>query len=392
VPALASIAALAGGLLLAAASVYALLALVAGVIWRLRRPPRVQPALRPPVTVLKPLCGAEPELYANLRSFCVQDYPNYQLVFGARDARDPAIALVQRLRCEFPWLDIDLVIDEAQHGANRKVSNLANMLPSARHDLLVIADSDARVAADYLHAVTRPLLDPSVGLVTCIYRSVPAGGVWARLGSMYVNDWYMPSVLLAWLFGHRGYASGQTMVLRRATLAAVGGLGAVANHLADDYQIGERVRALGLRIVLSRYLPETVQSEPSADDLLNHELRWMRTIRVLAPGSFRFLFVTFTLPLLALGLTLAAARPAWAVALVPLALAGLCARLGLALLPRVRAGGMPYSDLWLLPLRDSLLCWTWVRALLTSRVRWRGSEFEVDRHGLLHTGCRPLPE
>jgi ceramide glucosyltransferase len=182
------------------------------------------------------------------------------------------------------------------------------------------------------------------------------------------------------------------MVLRRATLAAVGGLGAVANHLADDYQIGERVRALGLRIVLSRYLPETVQSEPSADDLLNHELRWMRTIRVLAPGSFRFLFVTFTLPLLALGLTLAAARPAWAVALVPLALAGLCARLGLALLPRVRAGGMPYSDLWLLPLRDSLLCWTWVRALLTSRVRWRGSEFEVDRHGLLHTGCRPLPE
>jgi ceramide glucosyltransferase len=392
VPALTAVAALLGALALVAASGYALLALIAGVIWRLRRPPRVRSAPRPAVTVLKPLCGAEPELYANLRSFCIQDYPSYQLVFGAQDAHDPAIPLVQRLRGEFPWLEIELVISEAQHGANRKVSNLANMLPSARHDLLVIADSDARVAADYLHAVTRPLLDPAVGLVSCIYRSVPAGGVWARLGSMYINDWYMPSVLLAWLFGHRGYASGQTMVLRRATLEALGGLGAVANHLADDYQIGERIRGLGLKIVLSRYLPETVQGEPSADDLLNHELRWMRTIRVLAPGGFRFLFVTFTLPLLALGLTLAAARPSWAVALVPLALIGLIARLGLALLARVGADGMPYSDLWLLPLRDGLLFWTWVRALLTSRVKWRGSEYEVDRHGLLRNGCRPLPE
>jgi ceramide glucosyltransferase len=386
------ITSLAGALLLAVVATYSAVTLCATLIfrfWHVRRAPSLR---RPPVTLLKPLCGTEPDLYLNLRSFCLQDYPAYQIVFGVRDAADPAIAVVRRLMQEFPALLMELAVNDAEHGSNRKVSNLINMLPYARHELLIIADSDTRVRADYLDAVTQPLLDPEVGMVTCIYRCVPVGGIWSRLGSMYINDWYMPSVLLAWLFGHRGYASGQTMALRRETLDAVGGLQAVANQLADDHRLAESVRRIGQRVVLSRYLLETVQSEPSAADLMIHELRWMRTIRVLAGWSFNLLFVSFTLPLLGIGvaLTAAEARLTWPlIALVSLTLA---CRIGLSSLARLGQTRIPLADLWLLPVRDLLLCWIWSRALFTTRVSWRGSDYEVDRQGVLRAALNPVPD
>jgi ceramide glucosyltransferase len=181
---------------LGVAASYAVLVLVAALLWRRRASPGNLPAL-PPVTVLKPLCAAEPGLYENLRSFCEQDYPEFQIVFGVCDATDPALQVVERLRAEFPSLPIDLVIDPAQHGSNRKVSNLLNMLGSARHDILAMADSDTRVGRDYLASVTAPLRDPEVGLVTCLFHDLPTPQIWSRLGAMYVNEWYMPSVVLA---------------------------------------------------------------------------------------------------------------------------------------------------------------------------------------------------
>jgi len=375
--------ALAGLSVLAVATGYSVLTLLAVLAWRSRSSRRRSAAARPPVTLLKPLCGTEPDLYANLRSFCVQDYPTYQIVFGVRDEADPAIAFAKRLAVEFPAIPMDIVIDGSQHGSNLKVSNLMNMLPHARHDVLIIADSDAFVGPDYLDAVIAPLLDEKIGLVTCIYQSVPARGIWSRLGAMYVNDWYMPSVLLAWLFGHRSYASGQTMCFRRATLEAMGGLDAIANHLADDYKLGEQARNLGLRIVLSRYIPETVQDEPTARALIDHEVRWMRTVRALSPGNFPFLFVTFTLPVAAAGALLAARDP-----LLPgvgwiLFSTFVAARLGLFCVPRLTDRRIPFGDIWLLPVRDLLLCWVWCRALFTSRVSWRGIEFVVDAQGII---------
>ena len=140
---------------------------------------------------------------------------------------------------------------------------------------------------DYLATVTAPLLDSGVGLVTCMYRGMPTPRIWSRLGAMYINEWYMPSVLLAWLFGHQGYVSGQTICVRRDTLQAIGGLRAVVDHLADDYRLGELVRRLGLRIVLSPYVVKGEHHEPKAGSLIRHELRWMRTLRVLRPRSFR---------------------------------------------------------------------------------------------------------
>ncbi|MBS0418923.1 MAG: bacteriohopanetetrol glucosamine biosynthesis glycosyltransferase HpnI [Proteobacteria bacterium] len=373
------------GLLLMAGG-YEAVAALAFLVFEIRRRWRV-PAnpLAPPLTVLKPLCGAEPGLYENLRSFCAQDYPRFQIVFGVQDGADPALAVVTRLRREFPTLPMRVVVSGLQHGSNRKISSLINMLPSAEHDLLMIADSDARVGPDYLSGMVAPLSDPGVGLVTCIYRGMPTTGVWSRLGAMYVNDWYMPSVLVAWLFGHREYASGLTLCLRRETLQATGGLQHLCNHLADDYELGALVRGTGLKIALSSQVPRTGHSEDSLDYLVAHETRWMRTIRVLRPKSFRFLFLSFGFPLALLGLVMSAELQSVAAFRTSLLLAAVAARLTLFMTSRLRARAVAISDLCLLPVRELLLCWVWWRASRTSVVTWRGAEFTVDAEGIMRS-------
>jgi ceramide glucosyltransferase len=378
-------AAITGLLCLSLSCAYALLAVVA-LAWRKRERPHPPQPQGPPVTVLKPLCGAEPGLYANLRSFCLQDYASLQIVFGVRDSADPALGVVERLAAEFPHLSIDIVVNAQQHGANRKVSNLINMLERARYDVLVISDSDAFVGPDYLSTVTAPLQDETTGLVTSLYHSVPAATRWSRLGAMYVNEWYIPSVLLARLLGNQEFASGQTLCLRRETLTAVGGLRSIAHHLADDYQLGALVRELGKQIVLSSYVTTARHYDPSLGELIRHETRWMRTIRALRPRSFPFLFMTFSLPLAVVGFALSAAQATcFAVGLV-LLLICVNARVVLHRLSQRPGDARGPSGLWLLPLRDSLIWWVWCRAFLTSRVTWRGAEFEVDAQGVMRGG------
>ncbi len=373
---------------LSVAAVYALLTVAAALIWRLPRSRKV-PATRPPVTLLKPLCGAEPGLYEDLRSFCLQDYPAFQIVFGVRDPADPARGVAERLAAEFPALPIEVVVNPQLHGSNCKISNLINMLAHARHDVLVLADSDAFVGPDYLTTVTAPLLDAGVGLVTCIYRDIPTRPLWSRLGAMYINEWYVPSVLFAWLFGHQKYVSGQTICLRRDTLDAIGGLTPLANNLADDYQLGELVRGLGLRIELSPYVVTGEHHEPTYDSLTRHEMRWMRTIRVLRPISFRFMFLTFSLPLAVVGMALRVADASLGPVTAGLFATTLIARLVLHFLPRLQGpprmqGRRPLlADFWLLPARDLLVVWVWWRSFFTSRVTWRGNEFDVDAEGVM---------
>jgi ceramide glucosyltransferase len=371
--------------MLGAAAGYGVLTLLAVIVWRLRRGPH-KPRSLPPVTILKPLCGLEPGLYAHLRSFCRQDYPAYQIVFGVRDQADPACTVVKRLMAEFPSVPIELVVNPQLHGSNCKVSNLINMLPYARHDILAMADSDAFVGDDYLKAITAPVVDPDVGLVTCIYRGTPTQRIWSRLGAMYINEWYVPSVLLARLFGHQGYVSGQTVCLRRDILEAIGGLPALANHLADDHRLGELVRDLGLRIVLSPYVVNGEHDEPDLNSLTRHELRWMRTIRVLRPRSFPWIFITFSLPLAVLGMLVMSALPPRSTASWALFGAAVLARLALYFAHRLPGGRAPVSDLWLLPVRDLLICWVWCQSFFASQVTWRGNEFDVDADGVM----RPL--
>lgn len=367
---------------LAIAAAYAVLVLMAVLVWQIRRRTKA-PAVRPPVTILKPLCGAEPSLYENLRSFCQQDYPNYQIVFGVRDRADPALRVAKQLAAEFPSLPIEVVVSSVQHGSNRKINNLINMIAQAHHDVLVMADSDTLVEPDYLTTVTAPLSDPKVGLVTCIYRSMPTRQIWSRLGAMYVNEWYMPSVMLAWLFGHQNYVSGQTLCVRRDTLDAIGGLQAIVNHLADDYRLGELVRGLGLRIVLSSYLLKAEHHEHTLDLLMRHELRWMRTIQVLRPRSFRLIFFTFGLPLAIFGIVCAAAEPSFAPFPRVLFQIVVVARLALYFVHRLRGNRSVLADLWLLPARDLLICWVWCRSFFISHVTWRGHDFGVGTDGIM---------
>jgi ceramide glucosyltransferase len=365
----------------ALAATYAVTALAAVLLWRARAK-AASPAAPQPVTLLKPLCGAEPGLYEHLRSYCLQDHPDFQIVFGMRDPNDPALAVAKRLQLEFPQLSIDIVVNPQQHGSNYQVSNLINMMTQARHDVLVLADSDTSVGPDYLAAVTAPLLDGKVGLVTCVYRGAPTPGIWSRLGALYTNDWYIPSVLLGWMIGYGGYCAGQTMCLRRETLQAIGGLQAIANHLADDYRLGELVRGLGLPILVSPYMIDAQHDEPDLGSLARHELRWMRTTRVLQPVSASFMFVSLGLPLAALGGLIASAAPVLSTAAAALFWITLAARL--ALHCAQRPPGQPMlSELWLLLLRDGLTAAVWCLSFTSYRVSWRGNQFDVDPDGVM---------
>lgn len=362
---------------------YAAAALAAAVHWLRRRRSAVG-GRHVPVTILKPLCGAEAGLYESLRSCCEQDYPEFQIVFGVRRSSDPAVQIVRRLKAEYPHLDLTLVVDDRLIGSNYKVSNLDNMLPAARYDLLVIADSDIRVGRDYLATVTAPLNRPGVGLATCIYQACAEKGIHARLTAMFVNGWFTPSVLLSRLFGWQAFGFGATLVMRRSVLDDIGGFGAVANHVADDYMLGELVRRRGYRTVLADYMVETSVPNHSLGDLLRHELRQARALRVLQPLGYGFTFISFGIPLC--GAMLALTGPqAFMLAMLAVTVA---AKWGaqIAINPdREQA----LSDGWLVPIRDvvSLGVWLWCHA--GRRICWRSHYFTIRRDGTLVEAAAP---
>lgn len=329
----------------------------------------------PPVSVLKPLHGDEPGLYDNLRSFCAQDHADYELLCGVRADDDPAIAVVRRLQREFPALAITLVVDPRVHGANPKVSNLINLWPHARHDQVVLADSDIRVPRDYLSRVTAPLRDAGVGVVTCLYHGVASRRLVSRLGALFIDDWFAPSVRLAHAFGSTRFAFGATIALRRDTLQAVGGFDALRDTLADDFWLGEFTRRQGLRTVLSDLVVGTTIGEEEISDLWRHELRWLRTIRAISPGGFFFSFICFTWPMLLLSLLLA---PGWPCVL--LASCGAAARILRYALHRRTHRPSPLRDIWLTPFRDTLLLVEWFGALVRWRVHWRGQNLHAREH------------
>jgi ceramide glucosyltransferase len=332
-----------------------------------------QPA--PPVTILKPLCGAEPETYECLRSFCEQDYPHYQVIFGLSDPDDAAVSIVRRLQREFPALDLILSVERRRHGNNPKVNNLINMQSAARHEHLVIADSDVRVGRDYLANLIPPLLDADVGIVTCCYRGVPLQGIWSLLGSMYINAWFIPSVRVAALSGYRSFAFGATIAIRRDTLARIGGFSAISNQLADDYWLGELTRRQGLRTVLSTVEVDTFVRERSCAGLIAHELRWRRTIRNLSPCGYAFSFVTLGLPVTALQLLFTQGAAAAAVIFGATALSSALLHLN---------GRRPNDSaflVFLLPVRDLLHLVLWIWSFATRRVQWRGDRFVLRRDG-----------
>jgi ceramide glucosyltransferase len=328
-----------------------------------------------PVTILKPLCGADSETYACLRSFCDQTHPEFEILFGVRDPADPAVAVVRRLQQEFPAKDLRLIVDHGQFGSNRKVNNLINLMPHARYDLIVVADSDIRVRPDYLVKVVAPLADAGVGIVTCAYSGYSRSGLWTLLGSWFINDWFMPSVRVAAMTGSRAFAFGATIALRREVLDAIGGFESLANQLADDYRLGERTRALGLRTVLSEVQVETAVAECDLGDLVRHELRWLRTIRALRPLGYSLYFVTLGVPVAAFGCLLSGGAAA------SLLMLGVTAAARVMLHFSSRRRDSSAWQLLLLPLRDLLSLALWCGAFITHRVHWRNDLFRVADDG-----------
>src|SRR5262249_20332682 len=239
-----------------------------------------------PVSILVPLCGADAGAYENYAAFCRQDYPAYQLVFGVRDPLDTAVPIVRRLIANFPERDIALVICAKTIGSNLKVSNLYNMLERAKHEWIVIVDSDIRVGPSYLRRIMPLLADQRVGLGTCLYRAAQAPDVAARLEAIGITADFVPGVLAAWLLEGMHFALGSTMAMTCTTLKAIGGFQAISDYLADDFMLGNLIAKAGYEVSLARYVVEAVVAPMGFYGMLKHQLRWSRSMRFSRPVGY----------------------------------------------------------------------------------------------------------
>jgi ceramide glucosyltransferase len=338
--------------------------------------PRPRPKGRPAISVLKPLCGDEPGLYDNLHSFAVQDYPSVQLVFGVSEAQDRALGVVRQVSDETRSADLAVVVDPAQHGCNLKVGNLLNMLPQARHDVLVMADSDVRVVPGYLDDVVAGLERPGVGLVTCLYVGRPDHGPWDKLGAMGINHGFLPSALVARALGRRDGCFGATIAIRRADLLAVGGLEPLRDILADDWALGDAVRRAGWSIGLAARPVDLMVREPDFKSLLAHEIRWGRTIAAVDRPSYVASLITQPV-VLALLAAIVGGPPYLLLVLLA----------SLIRLQVVRAEermlAVPKSSLALVAAREVLTFVVWVAGCCGRSVLWRGKRFRIRRGGRL---------
>jgi len=333
----------------------------------------------PAVTVLKPLKGLDAESFENFASFCRQNYPLFQIVFAVASDDDPVVPVVRRLMAEFPGTDIDLVVDAAIHGPNYKVGNLINAFPRAKYDIIIVCDSDIRVGPNYLHKVCSPFSDPAVGLVTSLYRSSEVPGVACALEALGFTCEMVPNVMVALKLEGLSFALGASMAVRREALEKIGGFAVLADYLADDYQLGNRVWRAGYRVELSGAFVESMMHRETLGSVLSRQLRWARTMRVSRPGGYFAAVMTQPVPFIVLALLASGFSPA-----------GIGA--ALLLYAVVLAKGVVYSRtflrdrllprwLWLLPLRDTISFAIWGLSFLGSRVRWRGHLFRLVSGG-----------
>ncbi len=331
-----------------------------------------------PVSILKPLKGTDPEMYESFRSHCLQDHPEYEIVFGVSDPADPALQLVERLKSEFPQRAVRSMICTKNLGANTKVSNLAQMLLEAKYECVLVNDSDIRVQPDYLRRVTAPLADSQAGLVTCLYRGVPGSTLGSRLESLGISTDFSAGVLAArTLEGGIRFGLGSTLAFRRSDLEAIGGFEALVDYLADDYEIGRRIAEHGLKVKLSAVVVETYLPAYTLRQFVDHQLRWGRTVRDSRRWGYLGLVLTFGLPWAVLAGWLSLLLGHGVLAVWALLVAVTSLRVAVALL----VGWSVLRDrrvlplLPLLPLRDLVALLVWIATLAGHKVVWRGDSF-----------------
>jgi ceramide glucosyltransferase len=334
----------------------------------------------PAVSVLKPVRGLDAASYENFASFCRQDYGDYEIVFAVADEDDPAIAIIRRLIADFPRRSIRLLIGAPNLGPSSKVNKLCRLAREARHDLLVISDSDIRVAPDYLRSVVAPFRDPRVGAVTCLYVGITNGTTASELEALGIATDFAAGVLTARQLQGIRFALGATMATTRQRLHEIGGFEALVAYCADDYQLGRRIAERGYVIELPEHVVESECAVRTLREYLRHQLRWAITIRQSRPWGYAGLLLTH-------GQLWAAV----AVATVPTAgvAAGYVgAYFSLRLLmawsvARWGLGGRVVRKWWLLPLRDALGVGVWCAALFRNRIQWRGREFALNKGRLV---------
>jgi ceramide glucosyltransferase len=340
---------------------------------------RAPAASLPPVTVIKPLKGADGPLYENLASFCRQEYPCYQLVFCLQSPDDPALGVVSRLKREFPDADMEIVVSKSRIGYNPKVNNMANGYAFVKYDLILLSDSDVHVRPDFLRRMIVPFADEKVGLVTAFYEATGSRGVWGHMEALSVNSGFLPQALCAAFFGMR-FAMGAAMMVRRAAFEATGAFHNLADHLADDFWLGESVRDAGWELGLSDAVVETVPDIDGAAAHFKHLVRWARTIRICSPAGYAASLVQHGFSLLTLKAVLFGADAPTLGLLLAIwaAKAAASFSLGSAL-----GGRQPARALWLIPLAEWFGFAAWISGYGSSRVLWRGELYEVRSQGRL---------
>jgi ceramide glucosyltransferase len=339
--------------------------------------PKQKTTFTPALTILKPVKGADAASEACFRSHFELDYPQYQLVFGVSDPTDPAVPIIEKLRREFPKIDSQLAICPQQLGANRKVSSLVQMLPTAKHEHVVINDADMLVRPEYLHEVMAPFANEKIGFVTCVYRALPSKTIWSKIEALGICTEFMPAVLLARMIeGGVNFGLGATLACTRKALAAMGGFEALLNRLADDYDLGTGIKRAGFATSLSTYVAETHAPDYDLRAFWNHQIRWNRTVRDARPVGYAGLIFTFGIfwSLLAMVFSHDAM---WAALLF-------AAVIGMRYLMAIGAGGIVLNDqflirdLWLLPIRDAMSMAVWFASYLGKTVVWRGERFLLE--------------
>jgi ceramide glucosyltransferase len=333
------------------------------------------PEFAHPVSILKPIYGLDREAYQSYSSFCVQDYPDYEILFCVSEEQDPATPVIRKLIEDFPNRAIRLLVGSDPLGASDKVNKLCRMSREARHDIVIVSDSDVRVDPGYLRAVAAPLQDPQVGAVTCLYRGVTDGSLAADLEAVGNSTDFAAGVLVAWLFSDLNFMLGATMAVRKSSLAEIGGFESLVDYFSDDYELGNRIAAKGYRIDLIAHPVAIVYPHQTLQDAFRHQLRWNLSIRFSRPAGHLGLLFTQGLPLAILAAIFApSATPALAILGAYIVLRAASAwMIGVQGMKDANLGG----KMELLVLRDAFAFIVWLLSFFPQRIFWRGKQFRV---------------
>jgi len=358
-----------------AGAAYFLIAVWAAKRWQRERRERPRSSFTPPVSILRSLKGLDPHMYLAFRSHCLLDYEEYEVLFGVSDPGEPALELVRKVQEEFPLRQLRVVHCPDTLGPNGKVSNLTQMLPHAKYEHIVINDSDIVVPRDYLRSVMAPLAEPSVGMVTALYRGIAGKTLGSKLEALGLSADFMGGVLVARSLQGIRFALGGTIATTKTVLAAIGGFEPLAGYLSDDYELGSRTAAKGYRVELADTVVETAVPDYRFGEFWTHQVRWARTVKACRPAEYFGLLVGFALIWAALAV-LAAPQAWWTWLLLGVTAV---ARFASAIVVGrdVMEDPQVMRDLWLVPLRDLMAFAVWVSSYAGREVEWRGQRFRL---------------